>query len=64
MHSENVYDPNKKNTSNSQNEGQQDQEDGVYLYNDDGTPMDTSDRTYISVDLPEQDAGEASEEKE
>lgn len=33
-----------------------DSEDGVYLYNDDGTPMDTDERTYISVDdLEEED---------
>ncbi|HZF65183.1 MAG TPA: hypothetical protein VEZ55_11885 [Chitinophagaceae bacterium] len=48
-------DPNQKKDHPEQQE-QQNSDEGVYVYNDDGTPMDTGDRTYVSVDLPEEDA--------
>lgn len=39
-------------------------DEGVYLFNDDGTPMDTEERTYISVDdLPGEEEEEDSEKE-
>ena len=46
-------DPKEKLTDeNENNEANVDSNEGVFLFNNDGTPMDTSERTYISVDLP------------
>lgn len=47
--------PNKKGPANTESNEEQNMEEGVYLYNEDGTPMDTSERTYVSVDLPNDD---------
>jgi hypothetical protein len=33
----------------------QENEEGLILTNDDGTPFDTDERTYVSVDLPEEE---------
>lgn len=47
-------DPKEKLTDeNESRDANVDSNEGVFLYNNDGTPMDTSERTYISVDLPE-----------
>lgn len=53
----NDKDPNKKEVARTENSEDQNMEEGVYLYNEDGTPMDTGDRTYISVNMPENDGG-------
>jgi hypothetical protein len=37
-------------------------EEGVVLVNNDGTPFDNSERTYVSVDLPEEKSDAASNE--
>jgi hypothetical protein len=54
MQINNSYDPKEKNSE--QDEAKEIQsEDEVYLENDDGTPFDDSERTYISVDMPEEE---------
>lgn len=47
-----LFDPKDKNEEEKSVEQQQN-EDGVFLVNDDGTDFDSSERTYVSVDLPE-----------
>ncbi len=67
MERENIYnDPGEKEEVNTKTgEEQQDEmEEGVYLYNDDGTPMDTSERTYVSVDLPEDEPSKEDEDED
>jgi hypothetical protein len=54
MQTFNFYDPKDKN-ENEQPIQRQENEEGLFLVNDDGTEMDTSERTYISVDLPEEE---------
>lgn len=56
----NYSDPKDKNTEEDQPVQRQENEEGLYLVNDDGTEFDASERTYVSVDLPEdeEDAGE------
>jgi len=50
----NSYDP--KDKKEDQPEAEETQsDDAVYLVNDDGTDFDSSERTYVSVDLPEED---------
>ena len=54
MQINNSYDPKEK--SNEEDEAKELQsEEEVYLVNDDGTPFDDSERTYISVDMPEEE---------
>lgn len=56
----NYSDPKDKNTEEDQPVQRQENEEGLYLVNDDGTEFDASERTYVSVDLPEdeEDVGE------
>jgi hypothetical protein len=49
----NYYDPKDKNEDSDQPLQRQENEEGLYLVNDDGTEFDSSERTYVSVDLPE-----------
>ena len=52
----NYPDPKDKSTENSDQPLQrQENEEGLHLVNEDGTDFDTSERTYISVDLPEEE---------
>ena len=52
----NVFvDPKDKNTEENQAVQPEEDDDVVYLVNDDGTEFDDSERTYISVDSPEED---------
>ena len=54
MQINNNYHPKEK--SNEEDEAKELQsEEEVYLVNDDGTPFDDSERTYISVDMPEEE---------
>lgn len=53
MQTFNAYDPKEKN-EDDQPLQRQENEEGLFLVNDDGTEMDTSERTYVSVDLPEE----------
>ena len=54
MQATNNIDPKEKSIdSNEGAEQNTDLNEGVFLYNNDDTPMHTSERTYISVDLPE-----------
>jgi hypothetical protein len=41
---------------------QQQNEEGVFLVNDDGSDFDSSERTYVSVDLPEDEEASANED--
>jgi len=52
MQINNSYDPKEKNNEQDEEKELQSEEE-VYLVNDDGTPFDDSERTYISVDMPE-----------
>jgi hypothetical protein len=54
MQINNSYDPKEKNSGQDEAKELQ-SEDEVYLENDDGTPFDDSERTYISVDMPEEE---------
>jgi hypothetical protein len=49
----NYSDPKDKNTEDNEPAQRQENEEGLYLVNDDGTDFDSSERTYVSVDLPE-----------
>jgi hypothetical protein len=49
----NYYDPKDKNEDSDQPLQRQENEEGLHLVNDDGTDFDSSERTYVSVDLPE-----------
>ena len=51
----NAYDPKEKKDAPDETLKQQENEEGVYLVNDDGTDFDSSERTYVSVDLPEEE---------
>ena len=53
MKASNSFDPKEKN-EHDQTLRDKMNDEGVYLVNDDGTPFDDSERTYVSVDLPEQ----------
>lgn len=55
MHSYNDFDPKEKNQPEDQPVEQEDNDDSVVLVNDDGTEFDSSERTYVSVDLPEEE---------
>ena len=46
-------DPKDKSLGESQTDQSQENDDVVYLVNDDGTEFDDSERTYVSVDQPE-----------
>ena len=57
----NYFDPKDKDSENSDQPLQrQENEEGLHLVNEDGTDFDTSERTYISVDLPEEENDESS----
>ena len=49
----NTFDPKEKKENEPIEEVQN--EDAVFLVNDDGTDFDSSERTYVSVELPEED---------
>jgi hypothetical protein len=51
----NNYDPKEKSQEEDQTLKEQMNEEGVYIVNNDGTPFDNSERTYVSVDLPEEE---------
>lgn len=52
----NYFDPKDKNNENENQPLQQpESEESVFLVNNDGTPFDNSERTYVSVDLPEEE---------
>jgi hypothetical protein len=53
MQTDILIDPKDKNLEENQSTQPQENDDVVYLVNDDGTEFDDSERTYISVDLPE-----------
>lgn len=57
---DNNIDPKEKGRLNEQaaEEESVEVDEGLVLYNDDGTPMDTSERTYVSVDLPDEETTE------
>jgi hypothetical protein len=52
----NAYDPKEKKDTQDEPLQRQENEEGVYLVNDDGTDFDSSERTYVSVDLPEEES--------
>jgi hypothetical protein len=54
MQINNNYDPKEKKSEEDEPQELQSEEE-VYLVNDDGTPFDDSERTYISVDMPEEE---------
>ena len=54
MQINNSHDPKEKNSEQDEKKELQSEEE-VYLVNDDGTPFDDSERTYISVDMPEEE---------
>ncbi len=53
MQTNNSFDPKEKNVE-EQSLTDKMNEEGVHLVNNDGTPFDNSERTYVSVDLPEE----------
>jgi hypothetical protein len=53
MQIHNSFDPKEKN-EDEQALREKMNEEGVVLVNNDGTPFDDSERTYVSVDLPEE----------
>ena len=53
MQSNIFTDPKDKKAEENQIVQPQESDDVVYLVNDDGTEFDDSERTYVSVDLPE-----------
>ena len=55
MQTDILIDPKDKNVEENQSTQPEENEDVVYLVNDDGTEFDDSERTYISVDLPEEE---------
>ena len=55
MQTNTFIDPKDKNTEENQSIPPEENDDVVYLVNDDGTEFDDSERTYISVDLPEEE---------
>lgn len=51
----NYFDPKDKNSETDDQPIQREEnEEAVYIVNNDGTPFDNSERTYVSVDLPEE----------
>ena len=62
MQTDILIDPKDKNVEENQSTQPEENEEVVYLVNDDGTVFDDSERTYISVDLPEEE--EQPEKKE
>jgi len=54
MQVHNSFDPKEKNEQ-EQTSTEKMNEEGVVLVNNDGTPFDDSERTYVSVDLPEEE---------
>ena len=62
MQTDILIDPKDKNVEENQSTQPEENEEVVYLVNDDGTEFDDSERTYISVDLPEEE--EQPEKKE
>jgi len=54
MQVHNSFDPKEKN-EDDQTLREKMNEEGVVLVNNDGTPFDDSERTYVSVDLPEEE---------
>ena len=55
MQIQNAYDPKERKDIPDESLQRQENEEGVYLVNDDGTQFDSSERTYVSVDLPEEE---------
>jgi hypothetical protein len=55
MQTDNLIDPKDKDLEENQSTQPEENEDVVYLVNDDGTEFDDSERTYISVDSPEEE---------
>ena len=55
MQIHNAYDPKERKDIPDESLQRQENEEGVYLVNDDGTEFDSSERTYVSVDLPEEE---------
>ena len=60
----NYYDPKDKNEDSDQPLQRQENEEGLHLVNDDGTEFDSSERTYVSVDLPEDEENDNKKEEE
>ena len=60
----NYYDPKDKNEDSDQPLQRQENEEGLHLVNDDGTDFDSSERTYVSVDLPEDEENDNKKEEE
>jgi hypothetical protein len=58
----NYSDPKDKNVESDEPVQRQENEEGLYLVNDDGTEFDASERTYVSVDLPENEENDNSKE--
>jgi hypothetical protein len=61
MQTDILLDPKEKKEEEEKSVEQQQNEDGVVLLNDDGTEFDSSERTYVSVDLPEDEEASADE---
>jgi hypothetical protein len=61
MQTDILLDPKEKKEEEEKSVEQQQNEDGVVLLNDDGTEFDSSERTYVSVDLPEDEEPSADE---
>ena len=62
MQTDILIDPKDKNVEENQSTQPEENEEVVYLVNDDGTEFDDSERTYISVDLPEEEQPEKKED--
>ena len=60
----NYFDPKDKNEDSDQPLQRQENEEGLHLVNDDGTEFDSSERTYVSVDLPEDEENDNKKEEE
>jgi hypothetical protein len=60
----NYCDPKDKNEDSDQPLQRQENEEGLHLVNDDGTEFDSSERTYVSVDLPEDEENDNKKEEE
>ena len=56
-------DPKDKNVESDQPLQRQENEEGLHLVNDDGTEFDSSERTYVSVDLPEDEENDNKKEE-
>lgn len=55
MQNQNAPDPKEKKELSDESVQRPENEDGVFLVNEDGTEFDSSERTYVSVDLPEEE---------